>query len=290
MNQYQSRELMAESSFIRRQPFFTFAIAAYGFSWTCWLLSFWLSNRVIATTLFYLAGFGPWIVAMVMLKAQGRSLCGWLRSLFKWRLHPGWYLFALGFPVLLVAIVSLIYWRLGNTLDFTVLPSRLGAYVPTLLLIAIVGGGNEEPGWRGFGLPTLQQRYSPFMATGILGIVWAFWHVPLLATNPDVASGVASTQDIMLIAGVTLLSIATHAFWYTWLMNRTGSALLCILLHASYNAANGLLVLVPDDRLQGNSYQTLLALMTGVLILSVVSLLIKTHGQLGLSRAAIRSL
>jgi membrane protease YdiL (CAAX protease family) len=69
------------------------------------------------------------------------------------------------------------------------------------------------------------------------------------------------------VVTVTLISIATHAFWYTWLMNRTGSVFLCILLHASYNAANGLLVLVPDDALQGNTYQTLLALMTGVLIM-----------------------
>lgn len=221
---------------------------------------------------------------MMVLKVQGRSLRGWLRSLFKWRLHPGWYVFALGFPVLLVAIVSITWWRLGNVLNVTVLPSRLAAYVPTLLLIAIVGGGNEEPGWRGFGLPALQQRRSPFVATSILGVVWALWHLPLLATNPDVASGAASPQDILLIAGVTLISITTHAFWYTWLMNRTGSVLLCILLHASYNAANGLLLLIPDEALQGNSYQSLLALMTGVLILSVVGLLVKTQGQLGASR------
>jgi membrane protease YdiL (CAAX protease family) len=191
MNRYKSidRILRVASS---RQPFFAFTILAYGFSWSCWLLSFWLSDGPAATALFYLAGFGPWIAAMLVLKVQGRSLRGWLRSLFKWRLHPGWYLFALGFPVLLVAIVSLIWWRLGNALDFTVLPSRLVAYVPTLLLIAIVQGGNEEPGWRGFGLPTLQQRHSPFVATSILGIVWALWHLPLLATNPDVASGAAS--------------------------------------------------------------------------------------------------
>jgi membrane protease YdiL (CAAX protease family) len=285
MNRYKSIACTSIGSFIRRQPFFCLVILAYGFSWSCWLLSFWLSdNGPAATALFYLAGFGPWIAAMVILKAQGRSLRGWLRSLFKWRLHPGWYGFALGFPVLLVVIVSLIYWRLGNALDFTVLPSRLGAYVPTLLLIAIVQGGNEEPGWRGFGLPVLQQRHSPFVATGILGLVWAFWHVPLLVTNPDVASGVIGFGQILFIATVTLISIATHAFWYTWLMNRTGSVFLCILLHASYNAANGLLVLVPDDALQGNSYQTLLALMTGVLIISVVSLLVKTQGQLGASR------
>lgn len=57
--------------------------------------------------------------------------------------------------------------------------------------------------------------------------------------------------------------------------------LLCIILHASYNAASGLLLLVLDEALQGSSYQTLLILMTAVLIASVVGLLIATRGQLG---------
>jgi membrane protease YdiL (CAAX protease family) len=266
---------------IGRRPFWSFSIAAYGFSWTCWFLSLRTPDGPISLLLFHLAGFGPLVAALVVLKAQGRSLRAWLRGLFKWRLHPGWYLFAFGFPVLLVAIVSLIYWWLGHSLNFSSLPARLFAYLPTLLGLALVGGGNEEPGWRGFGLPTLQQRYSPLVATCILGMVWALWHLPLLATNPDVASGAISSQDILLIAGVTLISITTHAFWYTWLINRTGSVLLCIILHASYNAANSLLLLVPVEALQGRSYQSLLLLMTLVLIASVAGLIVMTKGQLG---------
>ncbi|WP_146242405.1 CPBP family intramembrane glutamic endopeptidase [Acaryochloris thomasi] len=204
-------------------------------------------------------------------------------SLFKWRLNPGWYLFAFGYPIVLIAIVSLVYLLLGNSLDFTVLSDRLTAYLPTLLFLTVAGGGNEEPGWRGFGLPALQRRCSPVVATCVLGLVWAFWHLPLLAINPDVASGAISTTQILLIAGVTLVSITTHAFWYTWLINRTGSVLLCIILHASYNAANGLLLLVPEEALRGSSYQSLLVVMTVVLGVSVSGLLITTKGRLGAS-------
>jgi hypothetical protein len=79
---------------------------------------------------------------------------------------------------------------------------------------------------------------------------------------------------------VTFVSITAHAFWYTWLINRTGSVLLCILLHGSYNTANGLLLMVPDYQLSAN-YPTLLALMTSVLIASVVLLILGTRGWLG---------
>lgn len=37
----------------------------------------------------------------------------------------------------------------------------------------------EEIGWRGFALPRLQYRYSPLVATLILGIIWTVWHLPL---------------------------------------------------------------------------------------------------------------
>lgn len=266
---------------IRHHPYLAFVGLAYLWSWTFWLIALGTEIGPVALFCFHLAGFGPLIAALIVLKAQGRSLWPWLRHRFKWRLHVGWYLFALGFPILLVAIVSLIYRLLGNPLDFSLLPDRLATYLPSLLLLALIGGGNEEPGWRGLGLPILQRYHSPFVATCILGLVWALWHLPLLATNPDVASGAIGLGPTLLITGVTLISITTHAFWYTWVMNRTGSVLLCILLHASYNAANGLLLLVPETALQGRSYQLLLTLMTSVLIVSVAALLMRTQGKLG---------
>ena len=39
-------------------------------------------------------------------------------------------------------------------------------------------GTIEEFGWRGIALPLLQQKYAPFWAGLILGIIWAIWHIP----------------------------------------------------------------------------------------------------------------
>ena len=43
----------------------------------------------------------------------------------------------------------------------------------------IIGGGVEEIGWRGFLQPALQKKFSIFISTMIVSIIWAVWHLPL---------------------------------------------------------------------------------------------------------------
>ena len=89
------------------------------------------------------------------------------------------------------------------------------------------------------------------------------------------------SADLAPRIALLLASITAHAFWYTWIINRTGSVLLCILLHAGYNTSNGLLVLVPEADLHGAAEAVLLPIMTGVVVGSVLVLLAATRGRLG---------
>jgi hypothetical protein len=42
---------------------------------------------------------------------------------------------------------------------------------------------------------------------------------------------------VLVLVALTLLSIVGYAFAYTYLLNKTGSVLLCILLHAGIDTA-----------------------------------------------------
>ena len=257
-----------------------FFALAFAMSWAPWGAAIAVQAGPLQTVLFHAGGFGP-LCAALILSARAGTLAAWLRRLAVWRVSPGWYAFALLWPAFLALAASALYAALGHELAPFDAGRALTAYLPTLLATALIGGGNEEPGWRGYALPLLQDRLSPAAATLMLGLVWALWHLPLLGLSARIGAETMAPGRLALVTAITVVSITLHAFWYTWLWNRTASLLICVLLHAGYNTANSLLVLIPAPELTGPGYLTPLLIMTGLLGVSVALLLSATRGRLG---------
>ncbi len=96
------------------------------------------------------------------------------------------------------------------------------------LYVLFCGGGFEEPGWRGFALPILQQKYSPVVASLILGVIWAFWHWPEFWAG-EYLSGVF--QVLVFTPSCIQFTIFLTAL-YKW----TGGSLPAVILwHTTFN-------------------------------------------------------
>ncbi len=94
-----------------------------------------------------------------------------------------WYLFILlGIPLLIMLGIII---QPGALTDFQGLKPILLASYPITFVAVLFGGGplGEEPGWRGFALPRMQQRYGPLQGTLFLGILWTCWHLPDFLTS-----------------------------------------------------------------------------------------------------------
>lgn len=268
----------------RRSPFLFFALT-YAISWGLWLPIVLGYDGALREVLFVAGIFGPALSAVVLTRREGRSISAWLREIVRWRVSPRWWALALAIPALLIGTASLVYALLGNAVDVSLLPGRLGGYVPALVLTALIGGGQEEFGWRGYALPCLEARYHPTVATLMLGVVWGLWHLPIVAADPDFQHGL----DIAALAPVLLLSLVSvvgYAFLLTWLFNRTGSVLIAMLLHAGFNTANEFLVPLPFEAVEGAAYEVLSLVMTLTLVAIVVVLVVTTRGRLGYGPAA----
>jgi membrane protease YdiL (CAAX protease family) len=240
-----------------RHPLVHYFALTYAISWPFFLLSRQVGGG-FAITLIVIGGFGPMVAAAWTVVRSGGSISEWLRPILRWRVGPQYYAYALGLPLLIMLALNLALSALGASTDWGALPARIPAYLQSFLLTAIVFGGQEEPGWRGFALPQLQQRHSPWAATLILGLGWGIWHVPLYGP-----------------AGFVVPLVL--AFFYTWPYNKTGSVLLCILLHASFTPAQDHLLLSGDSMVVDI---TLLA----TYIAAALVLIIASRGQLGQTR------
>ena len=211
-------------SLIRRYPLITFFVLACALSWWPWILYSLdlLPNPIV--------GFGPFLAALVVLAlTEGKSGVGRLvRRMVRWRVGLRWYAVALLLPILVtLTAAALNVFLLGAQPTSSV--AELGGWSTFLqtfflwLLIPGLSGTWEEPGFRGYALPRLQVGRSALLASLILGVLWAFWHLPFVATGEDI------WVDAFLFPII----------WspvYAWLFNNaSGSVLIVMLFHNMNN-------------------------------------------------------
>jgi membrane protease YdiL (CAAX protease family) len=140
--------------------------------------------------------------------------------------------------------------------------------------VFLAGGGNEEPGWRGFALPRLLDQYSALTASGIIGVAWAVWHLPLFALPYSSQAGISLP--------LWTAAIFAQSVVFTWLYNSTkGSVLLAMILHASVN--NSTIFYIAGGSI-GVSSTTGYGLYTAVLMLVALAII----GMYGPERLANR--
>jgi membrane protease YdiL (CAAX protease family) len=262
-------------------PVASFFVLAYAFSWVGWLPVVVGTEEPIRTISIVVGSFGPALAGAVVTWLDGQSVRAWARRIVRWRVAPRWYAAALALPLLVVGLASVGIALLGTDVDLSLLSERFPLVVGSYVTVALVGGGNEEPGWRGFALHRLEERYAPVPATLVLGVVWAFWHLPLLATDPG------AVYDFLWLAEqgprivLSVLNIVGFAFLLTWMYNGTGSVLLALLLHAGINTANSTLVPIPIEAITGESFMTVLVTVDIAVWVVALLLVATTRGTLG---------
>ena len=112
-------------------------------------------------------------------------------------------------------------------------------------MILLVGGPlAEEPGWRGFALPRLEQHAGPLGGTLILGMLWGLWHLPIFLFTPGYNGAETGLAWISLPFVEFVIGEVALAVIFTWVFNNTGGSLwLSMLLHASANTIIGTVLL-----------------------------------------------
>jgi uncharacterized protein len=133
----------------------------------------------------------------------------------------------------------------------------------TVLVVAVVAGLLEEPGWRGYALEGLRQRHHVLVAAAVVGVAWPLWHLPLFFLEGSYQSdlGVGSASFWLFLGNLFLLSVI-----YAWVHVATkGSILAVAVLHALANAA-GETIAVEGAALTELMVTAALALLAGAVM------------------------
>jgi membrane protease YdiL (CAAX protease family) len=251
---------------VKRHPLTTFFILAYALSWWAWI------PYAVGAFPNPVASFGPFLAAVVVLAmTEGKAgLLGLFRRMVRWRVAPGWYALALLLPPVLAAAATMLNVLLGaeppSAAELSAWTGLFSTFA-IVLLIPGVGGAWEEPGWRGYALPRLQNGRSALVASLILAALVAGWHLPLM-----VAGQVHYSDIVLIVAGVIV---------FNWVFNNAkGSVLIIMLMHAANNAAAGSFFSPMFSGADSIRQSWLLALVWGV----VAVLVIVISGPTNLSR------
>jgi membrane protease YdiL (CAAX protease family) len=214
------------------------------------------------------AGYGPFLAAVIVIWiSKGRTeLRHWLGKVFRLRIPVILYLAGAFFlPFVVGGLQYGLYMVLGGEPDFSTANSW-DLYPANLAVIFLLYGGNEEPGWRGFALPALLERFHPLLATTILGVIHSVWHLPMLSHY-----GVTFGWYLFNLIPLTVI------FNWFYLKSR-GSVIPVMLLHAGVNAIANF-VPTPDVVLGGlGSFTFLRGLVYWAM---AIILVIVTKGSLG---------
>jgi membrane protease YdiL (CAAX protease family) len=241
-------------SWIMRHPLAAYLLLVFAIGWVFWVPLAVLHNggfnrqtllsSPLVIVLQTAGATAPVISAIVVTgTTRGRRGVGHLLGgLKRWRVGLWWYAAA----CLLVPALAVIGIGVrtglgvrpaipeGSALD--VMLDDIGWIVllltlPLQLLAQCFGSPLlEEPGWRGFALPRIQNRVPAAWAALLVGAIWAVWQLPLL---------LASQENLP----VSLSLITLQGFFLGWLYINTRSLLVAVLGHASLNVANNTLSL-----------------------------------------------
>lgn len=252
------------------RPLVAFFGLAYAIAWGLWLVMVWAADSAGMETdsfvrlveaqdldgvelaapswLLYLLSrvidFSFTISGLVVVGVTGgrSGLLELGRRLLLWRFGLRWYLLAL-LPLFLYAGAALLA---GADLEVdrgTVGDVLVSLQAGLLVSLFLRGAMGEELGLRGFALPRLQSRISPFRASVVVGVLWGLWHLPVLLG-----------RDLVSVVFFLALAVGLSCL-FTLMFNGTGGSLVPgLLFHATQNWDEGIERLFPA--LVGTEWET----------------------------------
>lgn len=229
-----------------------FFLIAFAWSWLFWVPTALIAQgvsmpRAVERFLlgpFNLAAWGPLIAAFALTYRSERwpGVKRLLKKGVDYRFGVGWYLVIfLLFPVLIGGSLLLAVLTGEPVPELAALSEPVAIPIAFVYILFLGGPLQEEFGWRGYALEGLQARWSSFVSSIVVGLMWGAWHLPLFFMP---------RQEFYYQRPIwgLILSTTLIANLFTWVYNNTGGSILAVLLfHTMFNLSHYLFPTLGSD-------------------------------------------
>ena len=226
-----------------------FFLLTFAYSWIIWIpsvldglgiqLPFSVTEYSIVVVI--IGAFAPLLAAITLVyREEGRQgIKAFFRQVLDFKIKPIYLILALALPLLIHVIAHYLALGVGLDVAKTLFPTDIPTApiilaIPYFILMLIIGGGQEEFGWRGYAQEPLQEKIGVIPASLVIGVIWGIWHLPLWFMAGDLHSAYSFLAFVMMTTSISIM--------YAWLYNSSGKKLIVVIFfHAMSNTAAPLL-------------------------------------------------
>lgn len=223
--------------FAANHQLLTFYGITFLISWTAWWIMSLVYDGAQTTIIVYIfstiGGLGPLLSLAMLQRITNEEIS--LKGILSQIRFKDWKNVWIGAAIVTIPILSI----LGNLIRYLISgegqlqiiksgPDDLGIFVVLVIMIhfaasLITSPLFEEPGWRGFALPRLQDKFGRTLGSLVVAVLWWLWHQPM-----NLTFGLEPTLHSAL--SMIILSLIIDS-----LFNLSGKNLLAAMLaHQSY--------------------------------------------------------
>ena len=231
-----------------RNPW-NFFLLTFAYSWVIWIpsvldgIGIELPFRVTGYSVLVviIGAFAPLMAAITLVAREGgwKGVRAFLGQALDFHIKPVYLILALSLPLLIHVIAHYLALAVGLDVAKTLIPTEIPVApivlaIPTFILMLVIGGGQEEFGWRGYAQEPLQEKIGVIPASLVIGVIWGIWHLPLWFMRGDLHSAYSFLAFVMMTTSISIV--------YAWLYNSNGKKLIVVMFfHAMNNTAAPLL-------------------------------------------------
>ena len=226
-----------------------FFLLTFAYSWIIWIpsvldgigLDLPFDVAGYSTLVVIIGAFAPLMAAITLVARDDgwKGVKSFLGKALDFHIKPAYLILALVLPLLIHVIAHYLSIAVGMDVAQTLFPAEISLSpiilaIPYFILMLVIGGGQEEFGWRGYAQEPLQEKIGVIPASLVIGIIWGTWHLPLWFMAGDLHSAYSFLAFVMMTTSISLV--------YAWLYNSGEKKLVVVMFfHAMNNTAAPLL-------------------------------------------------